>query len=79
MTHSIYFALRFKEIIKAVLEWHCSTFQNSKIIQRQDTALKAQFAGVPFVGINGGSASTPSFYFFRVICGRCSEIDEFWK
>lgn len=80
MTHSIYPALRFKENAKTALEWYCSIFPNSQIIQQQDTAVKAQFAGVPFVGINGGSPFTtnPSIS-FMVICESRSEIDKFWK
>lgn len=80
MTHSIYPALRFKENAKAALEWYCSIFQNSQIIKEHDTVVKAKFAGVPFVGINGGSPFTtnPSISFI-VIFENHSEIDYYWK
>ena len=59
MTHSIYPALRFKKNAKTALEWYCSIFPNSQIMQEHDTALKVQFAGVPFIGINGGPPFPP--------------------
>jgi predicted 3-demethylubiquinone-9 3-methyltransferase (glyoxalase superfamily) len=40
MTHSIYPALRFKKNAKTALQWYCSIFPNSQIMQEHDTALK---------------------------------------
>ena len=44
MTHSIYPALRLKKNAKTALQWYCSIFPNSQIMQEHDTALKVQFA-----------------------------------
>ncbi|TCH64316.1 VOC family protein [Acinetobacter sp. ANC 4862] len=80
MTHSIYPAFRFKDNTRAVLGWYCSIFSNSQIIQEHETAVKVKFAGVPFVGINGGPSFTtnPSIS-FMVICESRSEIDYYWN
>jgi predicted 3-demethylubiquinone-9 3-methyltransferase (glyoxalase superfamily) len=80
MTHSIYPALRFKENAKTALEWYCSIFPNSHIMLEHDPAVKAQLAGVPFLGINGGPPFTinPSIS-FMVICETRSEIDHYWN
>ena len=80
MTHSIYPALRFKKNAKTALQWYCSIFPNSQIMQKHDTALKVQFAGVTFIGINGGPPFTPNpSISFMVICESRTEIDEYWK
>ena len=69
MTHSIYPALRFKKNAKTALQWYCSIFPNSQIMQEHDTALKVQFAGVPFMGINGCSSFIPNpSISFMVFC-----------
>lgn len=80
MTHSIYPALRFKKNAKTALQWYCSIFPNSQIMQEHDTALKVQFAGVTFIGINGGPPFTPNpSISFMVICESRTEIDKYWK
>lgn len=76
MPPSIYPALRFKENVKAALECYSSIFPTSQITQQPlDTAVKAQFSGIPFVGINGNASFiTHSSISFIMTCETCSKL-----
>ncbi|TCB52569.1 hypothetical protein E0H80_01605 [Acinetobacter sp. ANC 4779] len=73
-------AVCFKENTKAAVEWHCSIFPNSQIMQEHEPAVKAESLGAIFLRMNGDSSfiTNPSISFL-MICDNRSEIGEFWK
>jgi predicted 3-demethylubiquinone-9 3-methyltransferase (glyoxalase superfamily) len=80
MTHSIYPCLWFEKNAQAAFEWYCSIFPHSHMIEANAYAAKADFAGVPFLGINGGSVFHPNpSISFMVICESKLEIDYLWN
>lgn len=80
MTHSIYPCLWFGKNAQAAFEWYCSIFPHSHMIETNEYAAKANFAGVPFLGINGGPTFHPNpAISFMVICENQTEIDHLWN
>ncbi len=80
MTHSIYPCLWFEKNAQAALEWYCSIFPHSHMIEANEYVAKADFAGVPFLGINGAPNFHPNpSISFMVICENQTEIDHLWN
>ena len=80
MKNTIYPCLWFDGQAKAVAEFYCSVFKNSKIIADTPMVVTFELNGEKFMGLNGG----PQFKFneavsFVVDCETQEEIDYYWN
>ena len=76
----IYPALWFDNQALEALEFYCSVFPHSQILEQNATVVKASLADQLFIGINGGPYFLPNpAISFTVVCESRQEINALWQ